>query len=243
MGIPVVGRSLLHTAVEHGLVDENAVDALNSSCQINKADLGIDPDQITTDQVNIATVLLDNSGSMESWESRVLSSYASALNTMKEAESRHNILVGALGLCGNILYRYKLVKDAQPLTKRSYWGPDGPLDHTPLHRQIVKLCRLVKEKQGQLLEAGIPARTITLLMTDAGDSDKSHELKAAAQKAIGQLLNGSKKNRVYGIAFGSEAKGALYELGIPRETLFEAGNEKDLLDAFIQFSQATSAVM
>jgi len=236
MAIPVMGHTM-QSAQSAGVVSRSRRQELELSSQpVNVGDLGIDPDLIETDRATLATFFLDDSGSLELWEGQLIESYNRGVSVIADAPSRNEILVGTMALSGRIIRPYEKRKQARKLNSEVYRAWFGS---TPLHRQTIQLCRLITEKQGQLASKGIPTRTMTLIMTDGRDTDDNRYLEGA-RAAIRQLQSGY-KSKVYGICFGEVARAALLQMGIPSELVLPAGDEKQLLQAFLEFSQATSA--
>lgn len=235
MAIPVMGH--IGSAQAAGVITPARRQQIEAVTRpVTARDLGIDPDMIETDRATLATYFVDDSGSMRDWIEAVIASYNRGLKFIADAPSRNEILVGTMALSGDILYAYERRQKAKGLNREIYIPTFG---ETPLHRQTAQLCRLITEKQGQLAGKGIPTRTMTLVMSDGQDTDENKYLEAA-QAGIQQLQSGY-KSKVYGIGFGDYARAALIEMGIPSGLVLPAGNEKQLTEAFLEFSQATSA--
>ena len=227
-------------AQQQGLVQPAAADILARQKKFDCKDLGVGPDAIETDKATIVTFLLDNSWSIQEGghTGALIKSYNRGLEVIRDADSAHDIIVGAMALSGYVIRPYQHRHDATKLSRESFVAD---LNYSPIWRQTVKLCGMVKSKQGQFVEAGIPTRTMTCLLTDGDNRDDEGSL-SDAQIAVDALQQGY-KSKIYGIGLGSCAISELSGMGVPTDNLFPAGNEQQLQKAFEEFSQATSAAM
>lgn len=239
MAITVVGGSGKPAAPGAGIVTPEQVAIQEKSEPIKPADLGIEPEKIRKSMVTLSTSLFDDSESVrDSGCDKILCrSHNAYLQFLRDRpSSRAEILIGVMALSGRVLSPYHTLSEAPDFGEENFRANFG---RTPLHQKTIKLCNLVTAKQQQLIEFGIPTRTVTTILTDGLDSDHYAYLQGAIEAIA--ALRSAYKSTVFGIGLGSMAESALLQMRIPREFVLPAGNEAQMMKAFETMSQATSA--
>lgn len=233
-GIPVAGeiQATLATAVDADVVSQQTATTLSSAPEF---DLGIDTDQITTEKATLCVILLDDSGSMETWKESVVECINNnILFELKQAQTRNVILVAVVSLWHGVLLPFTPVKAIEEFPTHKY-KPDG--EKTPLRRGLRNTLAMGIQKQAELAAASIPSRLLSLTLTDGQENVNDVDLDELKKSVID--IDSRKNNALFGIGFGSEASGELKTIGIKRVT--DARDPVGLAEAFNQFSKATSA--
>ncbi len=237
---------LLGLAAQQNFVTPAAASALAPTHNRVAIDtLGIDPDNIKTEKVTIVTVQLDDSGSMRDVGGLVRECYARCLQELKEAGSRHDILVGAMTLGRGVIQPYVRLQDAKPLTPEDY----TPFyDQSPIYFHTIEMLRHVVAKQAEVQLAGISARTISLILTDGANGSDRDDTTAQQVKEVVEEVQSRRHSKIWGIGFESGARNgdsptaALLGMGLKPEFVKSPSDPSGLIEAFREFSRATSAV-
>lgn len=198
-------------------------------------DLGVDPSEIQTSKVTLCTVLLDDSGSMEWAKEKVTSSVRGIIEQISGVRSRHDVLIAIFSLWHGWLLQYTRVEKA--VFEARKYRPNG--GSTPLFDRVGDLIDAIERKKTQLSEMGIPARTVSLVLTDADDNDSSMSIDEIHKRVL--TFTERSTNTMYGVGFGSSARDELERMGIPKKMVKLANSALDLQEAFNAFSRATSA--
>jgi hypothetical protein len=171
-------KELFEAAHAEGGLSEAALQALSIpdlGAQI-QAGLGIAVDDVQASEVVLVTMMPDDSGSIRfaGNAQAVRDGHNLVLEALRGSKQRDGILVHTRYLNGEVLYPYCPVDQAAAMDTHSY-NPDGG---TPLYDQAVVLLGTVLAKAREFAEAGVPARTVTLLITDGADE---HSMRARAR--------------------------------------------------------------
>lgn len=236
MTIPTVGQvtQSVQVAGQTGMVSPKTVQVLTQSVNTG-VDLGISPEQITSEKVTLCIVLADDSGSMSGSHSTVVHAFNDKLiRELKQGQTRHEVLLAITSLFHGVLLPFTKVSALEQFDGRDY-QPDG--GSTPLYRGVRDTLQMAVAKQGELALAGIPARIMFLVYTDGGENE--HDVNETELSQVVIDLDGRKENALYGIAVGGGAESSLRAIGLKR--VVDAGSPIGLSEAFQQFSRATSA--
>jgi len=160
---------LFQSAEDDGVLSPAAMAALHVmdlGAQIQQG-LGVKVDDVESSEVVLVTVMPDDSGSIRfaGNADAVRSGHNMVLDTLIDTRQRDAILAHNRYLNGAVLYPYCPVTQAVKMTSKNY----DPCLGTPLYDQTVVLLGTVIAKAQQFAESGVPARSVTLLITDGAD--------------------------------------------------------------------------
>lgn len=207
--------------------------------QIN-AGLGVPAINVMASEVILVSTLIDDSGSI-----RMVSGNTEAVRT------GHNLVLEALGgskqndgiqvacryLNGTQLYDFRPLSGAVKMDSQNY-NPNGG---TPLYDQAIVMLGTVLAKVQEFGDNGVPARSVSLIVTDGADMHSVH--RASDVKAIvGDLLR--QENHVVafmGIDDGghTDFRAIAKSMGIPDEWILTTGNsQSEIRKAFNLFSKS-----
>lgn len=242
---PNVG-DLFRQARDEGELSAAAFDALSASPDLGaqiQAGLGIAPDDVPASEIILLSQLLDDSGSI-----------AGAGN---EAVLRagHNLVIDAAAATRQadaVLATARLLNRADPLYAYAPVGAVPRLDArnyrahgaTPLYDQAAVLLGTVLAKAREFENAGVPARTVTLIVSDGADAGSTGQT-AASVRAIVEDMRRRETHVVaaMGIDDGghTDFRAVFRSMGVPDEWILTPGSsESEIRAAFGMFSQSVS---
>ena len=238
-------KQLLDDAQKTGALSvagKNVLDVIDLGAQI-QAGLGVSVDDVAASEVVLVTMMPDDSGSI------------SSAGNVEAVRDGHNLVLDALGaskqagevfvhtryLNGHVLTPYAPLASAVKMTARNYHADKG----TPLYDQTVVLLGTVLAKTQEFAQAGVPVRSVTLLITDGADCG-STRARAADVKALVRDLLAQECHVVaaMGISDGTTDFAQVFrDMGIPDRWILTPGNSaQEVRRAFQVFSQSAAAI-
>ena len=204
-----------------------------------QAGLGIAVDDVAASEVVLVTIMPDDSGSIaEAGNCRaVCEGHNLVLDALTASKQRDNVLVHTRYLNGHVLVPYAPLERAERMSAKNYQASLG----TPLYDQTVVLLGTVLAKAQQFADAGVVARTVTLLITDGGDM---HSTRSTARDvaALVQDLRRAEGHVVaaLGISDGhTDFRQIFRSMGIEERWILTAGSSaSEIRRAFQLFSQS-----
>jgi len=149
-----------------------------------KAGLGTPVDNVTASEVLLVSNLIDDSGSMGGSEQALIDGYNNlVIGSLKDSKESNGILVHTRYLSDYILDPYTLIENAKAMDNSNYVASLG---HTPLYDQSLVLLGTVVLKAQEFINNGVPARTITLLLTD-GLNNSSRNSASDVAKIVSDM--------------------------------------------------------
>jgi hypothetical protein len=163
--------TLFQNAQDAGSISPQSMDVLNAIDigQQIQANLGTPADQIRASEVTIVSMKIDDSGSIRftpGATEAVRVGHNLVLDSLKGSKTRDDVLVSTSYLNGTVLYPYVLLEQALRMDSSNY-DPDGG---TPLYDETGVLLGHVLAKTQEFADQGVPARTISLIVTDGKDA-------------------------------------------------------------------------
>lgn len=163
-------EDLLRAAHEDGELGTAALGALaipDLGAQI-QAGLGIAVDDVHASEVVLVTMMPDDSGSIRfaGNAQAVRDGHNLVIDALSASKQPEGILCHTRYLNGQILYPYCLLDQVVRMDGHNY----DPNLGTPLYDQAVVLLGTVLAKARELADAGVPTRTVTLIISDGADS-------------------------------------------------------------------------
>lgn len=239
-------NDLFTDAQADGVLSPTSVQVLavpDLATQINAA-MGVDVDDVTASEVVLVTVMPDDSGSIPGAgnDQAVRDGHNLVLDALKATQQKDQIFVHNRYLNGHILYPYSYLDNAVLMDKQNY----RPRGSTPLYEQSVILLGSVLAKAQAFANAAVPARTVTLIITDGGDTGGGRKKKAADVRAIVEDMFRSEMHIVAGMGVHdgyTDYKKVFGDMGIPDQWILTPGNTpSEVRAAFQLFSQSAIRV-
>lgn len=232
---------LFQTAEDEGTLSPAAravLDVPDLGAQI-QAGLGLKADDVESSEVVLATIMPDDSGSIRFAGNAdvVRDGHNLVLDALAGSKQRDSILSHTRYLNGWVLHPYCLVGHAKRMTAQNY----DPALGTPLYDQTVVLCGTVLAKTQELAAAGVPVRSVTLIITDGAD-ESSVRAKPKDVKAIVRDMTASEGHIVaaMGIDDGhTKFRDVFRAMGIEDRWILTPRNDPtEIRRAFQLFSQS-----
>lgn len=234
-------QRLFKAAEDEGRLSPEAVAALNVvdlGAQI-QAGLGVRVEDVQSSEVVLLAVMPDDSGSIRfAGNTKVVcDGHNLVIAALSDSKQRDSILAHNRYLNGHVLYPYVPIRQAVQMNDRNY----DPSLGTPLYDQTVVLLGTVVAKAQEFSDNGVPARTVTLLITDGADAGSTWA-KAKDVRALVRDMQTSEGHIVaaMGIDDGSTRfRDVFREMGIDDRWILTPGNDPaEIRKAFLLFSQS-----
>lgn len=237
--------ALFENAAAQGSLSQDALQIIQVNdigADINAA-LGVSVDDIKASEVVLATLLIDDSGSIRAAgnEPAVRDGHNLFIGMLADTAQKDGILSMCRYLNGTVLYAYVPVAGALRMTTTNYQAVGG----TPLFRESLATLAAVVAKCQEFEDNGIACRTITGIFTDGGDTGYGRPPASDIKTLVDDMLR-AEKHIVAGIGVkdGTTDFNAVFEsMGIPPQwILTPKSSASDLRRAFGLLSQAAVRV-
>lgn len=234
-------QKLLFAAEEEGTLSQEALAALSAAdlgAQI-QAGLGICADDVEASEVVLLTIMPDDSGSIKAAGNAkiVCEGHNLVIDALDGSKQKNSILAHNRYLNGHVLYPYRPVAQAERMSAKNY----DPVLGTPLYDQTVVLLGTVIAKVQEFAQSGVPARGVTLIITDGGDAH-SCRARAADVRVLVRDMLASEQHIVaaMGIHDGTtDFRRVFREMGIEDKWILTPGSDAgSIRQAFRLFSQS-----
>jgi len=204
-----------------------------------QAGLGVTVDDVAASEVLLVTIMPDDSGSIRfAGNARaVREGHNQVLDALQGARGGDGVLVHTRYLNGHVLCPYQPLTQAVRMTGANY----DPHLGTPLYDQTVVLLGTVLAKTQELADHGVPARTVTLIITDGGDAGSSRHTAADVAALVRDLLRAEcHVVAAMGVEDGTtDFRQVFGEMGIRREWILTPGSSAtEIRRAFQLFSRS-----
>lgn len=238
-------RKLLLDAHKTGALSAaslQALDVVDLGAQI-QAGLGVAIDDVAASEVVLVTLMPDDSHSIAAAGNTraVRDGHNLVLEALRRSRQAGEVFAHCRYLNGTVLYPYVALDGAVSMDAGNY----DPCHATPLYDQTVVLLGTVIAKAAELAQAGVPVRTVTLLITDGGDYGSTRAGAREVHALVTDLL--AQENHVIaamGIDDGTtDFRKVFRAMGIPDRWILTPGNTAaEIRKAFQVFSQSAVAV-
>jgi hypothetical protein len=235
-------EDLFQAAHDDGDLSAQSLSALNVDADIGariQAGLGIAPDDVPASEVLLVAMMPDDSGSIRFGGNAeaVRSGHNLVLEALLSSKQKEDVLVHTRYLNGFVLYPYRRLADAVRMTRQNYHPDQG----TPLYDQTVVLLGTVLAKAREFELAGVPARTVTLIITDGADMNSTKQTPASVRSIVTDMQR--LENHIVaamGISDGvTDFAKVFREMGIEDQWILTPGNtQTEVRKAFHAFSQS-----
>lgn len=238
-------KKLLEQAHKAGALSTasmSTLDVADLGAQI-QAGLGVAVDDVAASEVVLVTMMPDDSGSIAAAGNvpAVCDGHNLVLDAMRASRQAGDVFVHTRYLNGTVLYPYVPLDGAVAMDASNYRADRG----TPLYDQTVVLLGTVLAKSQEFAQAGVPVRTVTLIITDGGDCHSTRATAATVRSLVKDLLaQESHVVAAMGIHDGSTDFRAVFrDMGIPdRWVLTPGAAPGEIRKAFQVFSRSAIAV-
>jgi len=198
--------------------------------------LGKPPGEVVASEAVVCGVLIDDSGSIGGNHQHVRDGYNGLLDALQGARHATEIVVHCNYLSGFSLCPFIEVANAPRMDTSNYQATYGS---TPLYERMLHLLAAVAAKVQQFEGDGIPARGITLGVTDGGNNVFNNTAQEVAT-VVGDMLR-SERHIIAGMGIGDDSyfKPIFTGMGIlPNWILTPGATGKEIRAAFQTFSQS-----
>jgi hypothetical protein len=215
-----------------------ALTIVDLGAEIN-AGLGIAVDDVPSSEVVLVTMMPDDSGSIRfaGNAQAVRDGHNLVLDALAASRQRDDILCHTRYLNGKVLSPFAPV-DQVPRMNASNYDPD---QGTPLYDQTVVLLGTVLAKAQEFEQAGVPVRTVTLLLTD-GEDVHSQRATARHVRAIVDDMRIGENHIVAAMGIdggGGGFRQVFRDMGIEDRWILTPSNDASAIRAAFQmFSQS-----
>ena len=239
-------KNLLNAALAEGTFTQASLNVLahnNLQATITNA-LGVDPNVITSSEVVLVARLLDDSGSMRHLVPEAVKGCNLMDASLKASKQSAGILMYERFLNGGQVYPFIDLAQAPAMDDATYRIQGA----TPLYREILATLGIIGAKVTDFSLAGVPARCVTVIVTDGANYDPTNtaqdtrQLRQDCKTVISDLL--SQENHIV-IAMGIDDGGTDFrdvftEIGIPERWILTPDNtEAEVRKAFEVVSRST----
>ncbi|MBI5202734.1 MAG: hypothetical protein HY925_14170 [Elusimicrobia bacterium] len=234
-------KELFNAALKEGELSDASMQALSIpdlGAQI-QAGLGVHPDDVPASEVVLVTMMPDDSGSIRFGGNAqaVRDGHNLVLEALAASKQKEGMLAHTRYLNGKVLYPYCALSGTMRMDAKNY----DPNLGTPLYDQTVVLLGTVLAKSRQFAQAGVPSRTVTLLITDGAD-EGSCQSKAKDVRALVEDMKRQERHIVaaLGLRDGqTNFKQVFREMGIDDQWILTVGSSaSEIRRAFQVFSQS-----
>jgi len=233
-------KDLLKTAQQEGDLSQKSMQALvniDIGAQIQNG-LGIAAEDVQASEVFLITNQMDDSGSIEMAGNTqaVKDGHNLLLAAFQDSKQKEGFLVHTRYLHGTVLFPFVKLADAKKMDGHNY-RPNGD---TPLYDQTLVTLGSVIAKTKEFEDAGVPARSITTIVTDGADT--SSRSGAAQVKSVVEDMLKKEKHIVAFLAVddgSTNFKAIARSMGIRDEWILTPKSDpKEIRKAFNVLSQS-----
>jgi len=238
-------NALFQNAVAEGTLGVGTLQALNIpdlGTQI-QAGMGVQVDRVQASEVVLVTLMPDDSGSIRfaSMSQTVRDGHNLVLEALGKSKQNDGVLAHCRYLNGYVLYPYIDLSHTVRMDTHNY----DPNLGTPLYDQSAVVLATVLAKVQEFEDAGVSARSITLLITDGEDehSPRNRGGRGTTAADVKRLINDMLRHEnhvVAGMGIGDTGFRQVFsEMGIRDEWILTPGNsQSEIRKAFQVFSQS-----
>ena len=202
----------------------NVIKLVDFGQQIS-AGMGVNVDTVKPSSVTLVAILLDDSSSIRSVTGNteaIRTSVSTITDALAATKQKEGIFVLLSRMNAGLLYPFKPITEV-PIIDTSNFNPNGG---TPLYDTFAALLATVVAKVQEFAAAGVPARAITLVLTDGADMGSQ---KIRTPEGIAPLVQDLLRSEVHtlfamGIDDGAtDFKSVFARMGIPSACCLVAG--------------------
>jgi len=234
-------KDLLQGARDEGLLSDCSmmvIDNIDLGAQVQAA-MGIPAMEAQSSEVIILNILVDDSGSIAGYgnEDSVRKGCNMVLDSLMATKQKGSIFVHIRYINGKVLCPYVSLANAPRLDSSNYQANGG----TPLYDEIAALLATAIAKTQEYSEQGIPARSISVIITDGNDQySRVHSSKDVASLVKDMLAMESHLIVAMGISDGNTDFNSVFAgMGFDLKWILTPANTgHDIREAFRTVSQS-----
>lgn len=207
-----------------------------------QAGLGMKVDDVQASEVLLVTFLVDDSGSIrDAGNEQVV---RDGVNLVLEALGKSKQKDGILACCRTLndsspIFPYVALENAPKLDSNNYSAGGG----TPLYDQTAVTLGQVLAKSQEFSDAGVPVRTVTVIVTDGADVHSTTHRRPTSVEPLVRDLRRQESHIIaaMGIDDGgrTDFRKVFEQMGIdPRWILLPSNTASDIRKAFVLVSQS-----
>ncbi len=202
--------------------------------------MGIQIDDVEASEVVLVAMLMDDSGSIrfEGNSQIVCDGHNLVIDAVTASKQGNGILAMTKYLNGTLLFPWTPIDQVVKMDSNNFNANGG----TPLYDQTATFLALVAAKAEEFEQnAGIPVRSISLIVTDGADIHSQHQSAKSVASIVKGMLK-SEKHIIAGLGISDGQTDFNYvfqEMGVPKEwILTPAKTDKEIRAAFNLFSKS-----
>lgn len=238
-------NELFQSAQDEGLLSAAGFAALTNVHDVGQAiqaSLGGDPEEtVKASECVLLCLLIDDSGSIEHAgnEQALRDGHNLILDAVEQSKQTDNILVLSTSLNGRVWNNFVHVADATRLDAANYKGDGG----TPLFEQSVIFAGTVLAESMKYYDAGIPVRSISVIITDGNDEHSFNHSASDVAAVVTDMLASEMPGHIVG-GMGIDDKKTNFtevftSMGVNPGWILTPGNsEKEIRAACAVFSRS-----
>lgn len=239
--------NLLKASIAEGTLNQNSMNIMvgnNLQATITNA-LGVDANAIPSSDVVLIAELLDNSGSMTNLVTEAVKGCVLIDTSLKASKSQAGILRYTGFLNGGMVHPFVELDNA-PLMDKATYRITGA---TPLYRKIIETLGIVGAKVTEFSLAGVPARAVTVIITDGANYDpqdsSAHDTRKNRDdcKTVIEDLLAQENHIIIAVGIddgGTDFKQVFTKIGVPEKWILTPANtESEVRKAFEVISKST----
>ncbi len=243
---PIDLRSLFEAAQARGELSQSSLRALSIDADMGaqiQAGLGVTPADVPASEVLLLTIMPDDSGSIRSAgnEQAVAKGHNLVLDALAASPDARGVLAHTRYLNGRVLFPYRPLERALRMDASNY----DPNEGTPLYDQTAVLLGTVIAKIQEFEQAGVPVRSVTVIITDGADVHSQHHTAASVASLVADLQRGE-RHIVAGIGLAdgqTDFRAVFHAMGLRDEwVLTPDADPEQLLAAFRMLSCSVLAL-
>lgn len=236
-------QSLFNGAQTGGDLGQASVQVLNIpdlGVQI-QAGLGISVDDVSSSEVLLVTLLVDDSPSIRfaGNEQIIRDGVNLVIDALGKSKQNDSILMSIRSLNNTLLVPYMPIDQVNRLDTSNYQA--NASGGTPLYDQTVVTCGQVIAKRQEFLDAGVVCRAVTVDATDGADIGSVHSDASDVKKIITDMKL-TEAHIVIGMGIDdrhTDFRQVFTEMGIDPKWILTPGNsESEIRKAFAVVSQS-----
>jgi hypothetical protein len=225
-----------------GAAGRGVLELVDPGAQIQAA-LGVRVDDVQASEAILVTMMPDDSGSIRFAKNAqaVRDGHNLVLEALARSRQADAILVHTRYLNGTVLYPYCTLGSAVRMDETNY----DPGLGTPLYDQAVAVLGTVVAKTQEFADAGVPVRTVTLIISDGADA---HSTRARAADVAALVADMRRAERHIVAAMGiddrqTDFRRVFRDMGIEDRWILTPGNgAAEVRRAFQVFSRSAVQV-
>jgi hypothetical protein len=202
--------------------------------------LGVRIDDVPASEVLLVSLLIDDSGSIAAAhnEPLVIEGHNAILEALGESKQRSGIIIHTRYLSGTVLYPYTPLDQGMKLDRRNYAATGG----TPLYDESVAILGTVVAKTQEFVQCGVPARSITVIVTDGEDCHSTRSRATDVAVLVGDMLQ-TEMHIVAAVGLNNgrtDFRRIFQRMGIQDQWILTPGNSKSEIRAAFRLVSQTA---